>query len=97
MATAPKKNGNGHLRTWGAYVFRTKDPAINELRTVIEDEFGHRVNSKDLAQIHKDGGPTVSCMQAWFFGKTRCPQNPTLEAAGRAMGFQRVWQRQRKT
>jgi len=27
------------------------------------------------------------------FGETRKPQNATIEAAGRAMGYQRVWQK----
>jgi hypothetical protein len=79
------------LKTYGAYLFKQKDPAIDELRTVVEDHFGHRVNNKDLTQISEDGGPTVGTMKAWFFGKTRRPQNPTLEAAGRAMGFRRRW------
>jgi hypothetical protein len=85
---------NGHL--YGAYVFRTKDPAIDTLRTVIEDHFGHRVTGKDLGHIHEAGGPSTACMRAWFFGKTRRPQNPTLEAAGRALGYKRVWQRMKK-
>jgi hypothetical protein len=74
-----------------AYVFRTKDPAIDELRTVVEDYFGHRVTSKDLREIEDGGGPRTATMQQWFFGKTRRPQNPTLEAAGRALGYRRKW------
>jgi hypothetical protein len=85
---------NGHL--YGAYVFKTKDPAIDILRTVVEDHFGHRVKNKDLQQISLEGGPSVACMRAWFFGKTRRPQNPTLEAAGRALGYERVWQRMKQ-
>jgi len=87
-----KRNGS----LYGAYVFKTKDPAIDQLRTVVEDHFGHRVKHKDLQQITEEGGPSVACMRAWFFGKTQRPQNPTLEAAGRALGYQRVWQRMHK-
>ena len=89
-----KRNGS----LYGAYVFRAheKDPSIDELRTKMEDHFGHRIKGKDLAFIHNDGGPSVSCMHQWFFGKTRRPTNAALEAAGRAMGYQRVWQRMRK-
>jgi hypothetical protein len=79
------------LPTYKAYVFRTKDPAIDELRTVVEDHFGHRVTNKDLKAIEEDGGPKLGTMRGWFFGKTRRPQNPTLEAAGRALGYQRKW------
>jgi hypothetical protein len=93
-----KKPTNGHTSSpvYGAYVFKTKDPAIDELRTVVEDHFGHRVTFKDLTHIHESGGPSVGAMQAWFFGGTLRPQNPTLEAAGRALGYERVWQRMRK-
>lgn len=87
-----KRNG----RLYGAYVFKTKDPAIDILRTVVEDHFGHRVKNSDLQQITEDGGPSVACMRAWFFGKTQRPQNPTLEAAGRALGYERVWKRMKQ-
>jgi hypothetical protein len=30
-------------------------------------------------------------MHNWFFGTTRRPQSATLEAAGRALGYKRVW------
>lgn len=80
------------MRLYRSYVFRTKDPAIDELRTAIEDNTGERLNkSAVLRRIEKDGGPSVSCMNGWFFGKTRRPQNCTLEAAGRALGLRRVW------
>lgn len=79
------------LKIYKSYSFRTKDPAINELRTIVEDHFGRRVNRKDLGKIEEAGGPTTGCMSAWFFGKTMRPQNPTLEAAGRAIGMRRKW------
>lgn len=88
-----KKKADGRMPLYQSYLFRDKDPAIDELRTVIEDHFGKRVNSKDLTAISGDGGPTTGCMSAWFFGKTRRPQNATLEAAGRAIGYQRVWRK----
>ena len=79
-----------------SYVFKDKDPAIDELRTLIEDNAGERVNGKNLREIVTAGGPNVSTMRAWFFGATKRPKNATLEAAGRAIGFERVW-RKRKT
>lgn len=98
----PKRQRNGHARggstmkLYGAYVFRDKDPAINQLRTLVEDHYGHRVKNADLADISAQGGPSTACMHAWFFGKTMRPTNPTLEAAGRAMGYERVWRRMRE-
>lgn len=80
-------------KLYSAYLFRSRDPSIDELRTVVEDHFGHRVNVKDLAKITEDGGPTTGTMKNWFFGKTMRPQSATLEAAGRALGYRRVWQK----
>jgi hypothetical protein len=93
----PDKKSNGHLRgVYGAYVFKTKDPSIDQFRTLAEDHFGHRVTAKDLTHVHEAGGPSASCMRQWIFGKTMRPTNSAMEAAGRALGYQRVWQRMRK-
>jgi len=79
-----------------AYNFRTKDPEVDILRTLIEDHFGHRINHKSIRQITEGGGPSQSAMSSWFFGKTLRPQNATLEAAGRAIGYRRVWKKEGK-
>jgi hypothetical protein len=91
------KRANGHrtIGVYKAYNFRTKDPAIDELRNLAEQHFGRRLTGTELRQISEDGGPSTSAMRGWWFGKTRRPTNPTIEAAGRAMGYQRVWQRMR--
>jgi|SRR5215510_147641 len=90
---ATKTNGHGRAPLYKSYVFRDKDPAIDKLRNLVERHFGRPLNGHDLHEITDDGGPSTSCMRAWFFGKTKRPTNPTLEAAGRAMGYERVWQR----
>ena len=82
--------------TYKSYIFKTKDPAIDELRTVVEDHLGRRVTKKDAVQIAADGGPKAGTINAWFFGATLRPQSATLEAAGRALGYRRVWQKMRK-
>lgn len=75
-----------------SYVFRQKDPAIDELRTVVEDHFGHRVTRKDVrAMALNGGGPKAGTINAWFFGKTMRPQSASLEAAGRSLGYKRQW------
>jgi hypothetical protein len=81
------------MKLYKSYMFRDKDPAIDELRTVIQRASGgiNRLNNKTLTHIEREGGPTVTCMRAWFFGETKRPQNATLEAAGRALGHKRVW------
>jgi len=78
---------------YSAYVFRDKDPAIDAIRTVMQDHFGKRnLSAEDYEEVHEKGGPTGGCVKSWFEGKTKRPQNATLEAAGRALGYRRVWQ-----
>lgn len=79
------------MKQYKSYMFRNKEPAIDMTRTLFEDVFGRRVDNKMLKEIEKNGGPTSSCMRGWFFGATKRPKNETLEASGRALGYQRVW------
>ena len=85
------------MKIYKAYAFRAKDPVIGELRRMIETKTGNRPNAKGvLDKIEKAGGPSRSAMNNWFFGKTMRPNNCTVEAAGRALGFERVWKKQTK-
>jgi hypothetical protein len=73
------------LKVYRAYFFRSADPAIAEIKKV--------VGNQSLAFIEEEGGPATSTMSNWFKGKTMRPQNCTMEAAGRALGYRRVWVR----
>lgn len=84
------------MKIYGAYRFKTKDPAIDMTRTMLEDDFGRRVDYKMLKVIADSGGPSVGCMAGWFFGDTMRPNNTTIEACGRARGYERVWVKQKK-
>jgi hypothetical protein len=84
-----KTNGISRMPIYRSYVFREKDPVIDQLR-------GLMGNHVTIGQIVKDGGPSDSCMRNWFYGETRRPQNATIEAAGRAMGYERRWQKMRR-
>lgn len=84
------KKANGRMPTYKSYLFKAKDPVIDELRTLYQDQYGE-MNGRDLKQVHEHGGPTVAAMRGWFFGKTLRPQSCTIEAAGRAMGYRREW------
>lgn len=74
-----------------SYVFRTKDPAIDELRTIVQDAYGGRLTRKVLKGIENEGGPKVGTTANWFFGDVLRPQSASIEAAGRAAGYRRVW------
>ena len=77
-----------------SYVFKDKDPCIDELRTVISDAFGgEKLAHNQLTDINTSGGPSTAAMRGWFYGATKRPQNATIEAAGRALGYMRVWKK----
>jgi hypothetical protein len=78
-------------RIYKSYLFKDKEPVIDMTRTLFEDVFGERVNNKMFAKVAEAGGPTIGCMRGWFFGETKRPKNETIEAAGRALGYQRKW------
>lgn len=77
---------------WGAYLFKDKDPAIDGARTLLRDALGG-LTRKHLAIVEANGGPVVATLEAWFSGDTLKPQNPSMEACGRAVGYQRVWKK----
>jgi hypothetical protein len=81
------------MKLYKSYMFRDKDPEIDRLRTIIQNASGgiNKLNNKALTNVEQQGGPTVACMRGWFFGATKRPQNATLEAAGRALGYRRHW------
>lgn len=74
-----------------AYLFKSKDPVIDELRTMIQDRYGGKINRKVLRAIEANGGAKANTTAGWFFKAVRKPQNPTVEATGRAIGYHRKW------
>jgi hypothetical protein len=75
-----------------SYLFTTKDPVIDELRTIIQRELGNgKLTRKSLKVIEENGGPKVSTTGGWFFKNVKRPQSATIEATGRAMGYKRDW------
>jgi hypothetical protein len=77
------------LRT---YRFLDKDPVIDELRTLIQDEglFSRLDLVSELANL------APATLQALFHGQTRRPQNATVMAIATALGYQRSWTKERK-
>jgi hypothetical protein len=81
------------VKIYRAYNFRTKDPEIDRLRTLIQDTYGPKMGGKVYKKIESDGGPSVTSMYNWFHGKTKRPQSASVEACGRAIGWKRTWVR----
>jgi hypothetical protein len=77
--------------TYGAYLYRDKDPGIDLIRTALRDKLGG-LTKKHFEIVEQNGGPVVQTLDNWFNGDTRKPRNESLEAAGRAAGMHRVWQ-----
>ena len=79
------------LKAYKSYLFKDKDPVIDEVRTMFEKRYNRRVDHAMLHDVEDSGGPSAGCMSRWFFGDTKRPQTTTIEAAGRTLGFQRRW------
>lgn len=71
--------------SYKTYKFRNQDPVIGTIKTMFLEADVKKV------ELHKMSGVASSTIYNWFRGKTRHPRNDTIEAAGRALGFQRKW------
>jgi hypothetical protein len=80
-----KGNGRGFIKPYKTYLFRVKDPVIDELRTIKQD------GGFTDAEVSRQSGVATGTLGNWWGGKTRRPQNASIEATGRAMGKKRVW------
>lgn len=88
---ARKKAPRGFIREpYKSYLFRNKDPVIDELRTIKADgQFTDKF-------ISEQSGVSATTLHNWWKGKTQRPQSASVEATGRAMGKRRVWTNNRK-
>lgn len=73
------------LNIYKTYSFRTKDPVIDQLRTMVKD------SKMSYSAISHKSGVSTTTLYNWFHGKTRRPQSASIEATGRALGYQRTW------
>lgn len=66
-----------------SYRFIDKDPIIDAVRTVVQDE--HLNNNR----VHDISGVAAGTLTNWFEGGTRRPQNSTVTAVTAALGYVR--------
>lgn len=65
--------------TYKSYNFVDKDPVIYEIWELVKGvSFGY---------IEEESGVSVSCLMSWFYGPTKKPQNATVRAVLRAVGY----------
>jgi len=71
------------VKLYLSYNFIDKDPVIDHLRTIIADE------KVTYAYIEAKSGVTKQTLQNWFAGNTKRPNNATVEAVVRCLGYER--------
>lgn len=81
MAKKREHKGGGSLKLYKSYSFKDKDPVIDRLRTVIQDE------SATYKEIHENSGVSVTTLYNWFSGTTLRPQYASIMAVVRALGY----------
>jgi hypothetical protein len=64
-----------------SYNFVDKDPIIDEIRTIIEQE------SATYEYIHLMSGVSTGTLTNWFSGPTKRPQAASINAVLRALGY----------
>ena len=72
------------IRIYKTYNYKF-DPAIEQVLEILENA---ELKFKDASDL---SGVSASTIRNWNKGKTRRPQNTTIEAVGRAAGFGRKW------
>jgi transcriptional regulator with XRE-family HTH domain len=81
---AAKKNGHSKktaLSLYRSYNFVDKDPVIDRIRTIVQDE---GLNYKEIGTI---SGVSASTLTNWFEGETKRPQYATIAAVTYSLGY----------
>lgn len=71
------------LRVYRTYSMIDKDPAIDRIRTIVQDE-GLFTNLAAVADISSVSATTLN---NWFHGDTKRPQNATIQAVLSSLGY----------
>lgn len=71
------------INIYRTYRWIDKDPIIDAVRTVVEDE------KLKTSAVHNISGVATATLENWFNGDTRKPQNATLTAVTSALGYVR--------
>src|ERR1700759_1221808 len=74
----------GFLRLYRTYNYVDKNPVIDKVRTLVQDEG----LIKKLAIVHEISGVSTSTLDNWFNGTTRSPQHATIAAVITSLGYQ---------
>jgi hypothetical protein len=67
--------------TYKSYSFISKDPIIDEIRTIYKD------SGTNYKWIEDNSGVSTVTLRNWFFGETKKPQAATINAVLRSLGY----------
>ena len=81
----------GFLRVYRTYNYIDKNPVIDKVRTLIQDEG----LIKKLSVVHEISGVSTSTLDNWFNGTTRSPQHATIAAVITSLGYQERFVKER--
>ncbi|KYK50038.1 hypothetical protein A1D31_22260 [Bradyrhizobium liaoningense] len=73
----------GFVRVYRTYNYIDKNPVIDKVRTLIQDEG----LIKKLPIVHEISGVSTSTLDNWFNGTTRSPQHATIAAVITSLGY----------
>ena len=81
----------GFIRTYRTYSYIDKNPVIDKVRTLIQDEGLIR----KLGVVHEISGVSTSTLDNWFNGTTRSPQHSTIAAVITSLGYEETFQKKK--
>ena len=73
----------GFLRIYRTYSMVDKDPCIDRVRTIVQDEGLF----KNLSAVADISSVSSSTLNNWFHGETKRPQNATIQAVLSSLGY----------
>lgn len=74
----------GFIRTYRTYSYVDKDPVIDKVRTIVQDEG----LIKKLNIVHEISGVATTTLDNWFNRTTRRPQHATIAAVITSLGYE---------
>lgn len=81
------KRTRGFLRVYRTYNYIDKNPVIDKVRTLVQDEG----LIKSLSVVHEISGVATTTLKNWFDGETKNPQHHTIAAVVTALGYEETF------
>ncbi len=74
------------IMSYRTYNWKTKNPVIDKMRTVLQDEGMFAKNKRKM--LHELSGVALSTFDGWFEGDTKDPKHATIMATMSALGYE---------